>query len=122
MPEFGRSCNGLFGHRLRERLRIERLGDETGSAVGQHGSQTNISLDGIDNASRLSGGILGNEAVVICNGGGSMMSVKARCAVCAAASVTRIVTPKLPALAGVPVIEPPLLKLSPPGNAPATIE
>ncbi len=35
------------------------------SAVGQHGSQTNISLDGIDNASRLSGGILGNEAQIV---------------------------------------------------------
>jgi hypothetical protein len=34
------------------------------SAVGQHGSQTNISLDGIDNSSRLSGGILGNEAQI----------------------------------------------------------
>ena len=35
------------------------------SAVGQHGSQTNISLDGIDNGSRLSGGILGNEAQIV---------------------------------------------------------
>lgn len=35
------------------------------SAVGQHGSQTNISLDGIDNSSRLSGGILGNEAQIV---------------------------------------------------------
>src|SRR5215471_4607325 len=35
------------------------------SAVGQHGAQTNISLDGIDNSSRLSGGILGNEAQVV---------------------------------------------------------
>jgi hypothetical protein len=35
------------------------------SAVGQHGSQTNVSLDGIDNSSRLSGGILGNEAQVV---------------------------------------------------------
>ncbi len=35
------------------------------SAVGQHGSQTNISLDGIDNAARLSGGILGNEAQIV---------------------------------------------------------
>jgi hypothetical protein len=35
------------------------------SAVGQHGSQTNISLDGIDNSSRMSGGILGNEAQIV---------------------------------------------------------
>ena len=35
------------------------------SAVGQHGAQTNISLDGIDNNSRLSGGILGNEAQIV---------------------------------------------------------
>lgn len=35
------------------------------SAVGQHGAQTNISLDGIDNGSRLSGGILGNEAQIV---------------------------------------------------------
>ncbi|HTM48743.1 MAG TPA: TonB-dependent receptor [Bryobacteraceae bacterium] len=35
------------------------------SAVGQHGSQTNISLDGVDNSARLSGGILGNEAQIV---------------------------------------------------------
>ena len=62
---------------------------------------------------------LGNDAVVICSGGGLTTSVKARCAVWAAASVTRMVTPKLPALAGVPVMEPLVLKLRPPGNAPA---
>jgi hypothetical protein len=65
---------------------------------------------------------LGNEAVVIWSGGGLMTSVNARCAVCAAASVTRIVTPKLPAADGVPVMEPPVLNVRPPGNAPAITE
>jgi hypothetical protein len=64
----------------------------------------------------------GNEAVVICSAGGCTMSVNARCAVCAAASVTRMVTPKLPAAVGVPVMEPPLLNVTPLGNAPAMIE
>lgn len=65
---------------------------------------------------------LGNDAVVICSGGGFTTSVNARCAVCAAASVTRIVTPKLPAADGVPVMDPPLLNVRPPGNAPAITE
>jgi hypothetical protein len=35
------------------------------SAVGQNGSQTSILLDGVDVSSRLSGGILGNEAQIV---------------------------------------------------------
>lgn len=35
------------------------------SAVGSNGSQTNIMLDGMDIASRLSGGILGQEAQIV---------------------------------------------------------
>jgi hypothetical protein len=35
------------------------------ASVGQHGAQTNISLDGVDNSSRLSGGMLGNQAQIV---------------------------------------------------------
>ena len=65
---------------------------------------------------------LGKEAVVICSGGGLMTRVNARCAVCAALSVTFMVTPKLPATVGVPEIVPPEESVTPVGSAPAITE
>ncbi|MGH9664625.1 MAG: TonB-dependent receptor domain-containing protein, partial [Bryobacteraceae bacterium] len=67
LPLNGRNYLGLA--RLTAGVAPARGSREDGqgafSAVGQHGSQTNISLDGIDNSSRLSGGILGNEAQIV---------------------------------------------------------